>query len=157
MDNTVLRRQSLGLLTMLSVQFILGMILNLFVELPKNASLGSTLSHGGIVLALHILVAIGLLLGSITLIFRSATAHSKSWLIASIIGALSIFVALTNGLAFIFNNDDVTSFIMAIGFIVAAAVYSTVLSFSEATTVTRIINNREKTKNFGGRYRASHT
>jgi hypothetical protein len=123
-----LRRQSLGLLTMLSIQFILGMLLNLFVDLPKNASFGTTLSHGGIVLALHIIIAVGLLIGSIILIVRSAATRSKSWLIASIIGALGVFVALTNGLAFIFNDDDVTSFIMALGFIVSATTYSTALS-----------------------------
>jgi glucan phosphoethanolaminetransferase (alkaline phosphatase superfamily) len=152
-----LRRQSLGLLTMLSIQFILGMLLNLFVDLPKNASFGTTLSHGGIVLALHIIIAVGLLIGSIILIVRSAATRSKSWLIASIIGALGVFVALTNGLAFIFNDDDVTSFIMALGFIVSATTYSTALSFSEKTSTVTKINNSEKVKTLNGRVRHSHS
>jgi len=155
MNNAGLRRQSLGLLTMLSIQFILGMILNLFIDLPKNASIGTTLSHGGIVLALHIIIALGLLIGSIILIVRSSAARSKAWLITSIIGALGIFVALTNGLAFIFNDDDVTSFIMAMGFIVAAATYSTALTFTQASTVTKI-EKTGKEKTFNGRVRHSH-
>jgi hypothetical protein len=157
MDTGKLRSQSLGLLTMLSIQFILGMVLNLFVELPKNASVGSILSHGGVVLVLHILVAVGLLLGSLALIFRASTAHSKSWLIASIIGALGVFVALTNGLAFIFNDDDVTSFIMALSFIVAATAYSTTLSFAEHPEDTRQLSRSEKSKGLNARVRHSHS
>jgi hypothetical protein len=157
MDTSKLRSQSLGLLTMLSIQFILGMVLNLFVELPKNASVGSILSHGGVVLVLHILVAVGLLLGSLALIFRASAAHSKSWLIASIIGALGVFVALTNGLAFIFNDDDVTSFIMALGFIVAATAYSTTLSFAEHPEDTRQLSRSEKSKGLNVRVRHSHS
>jgi hypothetical protein len=88
---------------------------------------------------------------------RSAATRSKSWLIASIIGALGVFVALTNGLAFIFNDDDVTSFIMALGFIVAATTYSTALSFSEKTSTVTKINNSEKVKTLNGRVRHSHS
>ncbi|MBX4197109.1 hypothetical protein KW801_00955, partial [Candidatus Saccharibacteria bacterium] len=77
--------QSLGLLIMLATQFILGMVLNLFVDLPKanpgtTGNFGSRAIHGfiwaistggGIALLLHVLVAVGLLLGSLSLILRA--------------------------------------------------------------------------------------
>jgi hypothetical protein len=93
----------LGLLSMLGLQFILGMILNLFIKLPKDSnSLTMTIKHGGgLVLVLHILVAIGLLIGSLILVARSYVVKSRPWIIASIVGALGVIAALTNGLAFI--------------------------------------------------------
>jgi divalent metal cation (Fe/Co/Zn/Cd) transporter len=159
MNNTKLRGQSIGLLSMLGIQFILGMILNLFIKLPDNPKgLGSAIKHGGgVVLVLHVLIAIGLLIGSISLIARAYAARSKPWLIASIIGALGIIAALTNGFAFVGNNNDVNSFVMALGFLVAATSYSVALSFATHPVETHQLSRDEKAKSFGGRVRHSHS
>jgi hypothetical protein len=128
---------------MLSVQFILGMILNLFVTLPKTHpgqtgnyfnravhGFGWAITNGaGIALLLHVIVAIGLLLGSLSLVVRTIYAKSGYWITISVIGALGVIVALTNGLAFIGYNSDATSFVMAMGFIAAAIAYSTGLAW----------------------------
>jgi uncharacterized membrane protein YhaH (DUF805 family) len=156
MNTSKLRGQTLGLLTMLGIQFILGIVLNLFVKLPENATLGSAIKHGGgVVLVLHILVAIGLLIGSLTLAFRSYAERSRSWIIASIIGALGVIAALTNGFAFVNNDNDVNSFVMALGFIVAASAYSTALAFAETLDANRV-RKTERTKSSSGKYRHSH-
>jgi hypothetical protein len=132
-----IRGQSFGLLSMLAIQFVLGMILNLFVTLPKThpGQTGNYFSRsvygfewaisngGGIVLLLHVVVAIALLLASLSLVVRTINAKSSYWIVISIIGAIGVIVALTNGLAFIGYDSDVASFVMAIGFIVAGVAY----------------------------------
>ena len=135
---TKLRLQSIGLLSMLALQFILGMMLNLFVTLP-NKHPGQTGNYfvrsghsfawaislgGGITLFLHVLIAIGLLTGSIAFVVRAAKAHSKRWLWVSSIGLVGILTAFSHGLAFLDFNNDVESFIMAMGYIVATVSYS---------------------------------
>jgi hypothetical protein len=168
-----LRGQALGLLSMLAVQFILGMILNLFVQLPKThpGISGGYLSRsihgfgwaitigGGIALFLHVIVAIGLLLGSFSLLVRAAAAKSGSWLLTSIIGALGVLAALTNGLAFLGYNSDVNSFVMAVGFIVAAVSYTTALSFVANPALiseAKAEDAEHHTHGFFGRFRTSH-
>jgi lysylphosphatidylglycerol synthetase-like protein (DUF2156 family) len=159
MNDAKLRSQSLGLLSMLGLQFILGMILNLFIKLPKDSnSLTMTIKHGGgLVLVLHILVAIGLLIGSLILVARSYVVKSRPWIIASIVGALGVIAALTNGLAFIGNNNDVNSFVMAIGFMVAATAYSVTLSFNTYPINMAQPKEVKKSKRISGNYRHSHS
>jgi hypothetical protein len=152
MNQAKIRGQSFGLLVMLGIQFVLGMIINLFVKIPTThpgttGNFGSRAIHGfiwaisngaGIALLLHVVVAIGLLLGSLTLVVRAAVARSPSWIAVSAIGALGIITALTNGLAFIGYNSDATSFVMATGFIVAALAYTFGLAFVPALSGTQL-------------------
>jgi hypothetical protein len=165
-----LRGQSFGLLSMLTIQFILGMILNLFVTLPKShpgmtGGYGSRALHGfvwaissggGIALTLHVLVAIGLLVGSLGLVARAAAARSMPWLTVSILGALGVIAALTNGLAFLGYNNDVASFVMAIGFIVAATVYSIALSFAVKPSEETAPAKAKSSPAFSGKFKHSH-
>src|SRR5437764_9678868 len=95
-----MRRQAIGLLSMLGIQFILGMILNSFVTLPKThtGTTGNYFSRavhgfgwavsngGGIILLLHVIVAIGLLLGSLSLLIRAISLKSQSWITGAVIG-----------------------------------------------------------------------
>jgi hypothetical protein len=158
MDQARIRGQSLGLLVMLGIQFVLGMIINLFVKLPNThpgttGNFGSRAVHGfiwaisngaGIALLLHIVVAIGLLLGSLALVIRAAVARSQAWLAVSIIGALGIITALTNGLAFIGYNSDATSFVMAMGFLTAALAYAFGLALAPVFSISEISNSSRK-------------
>ncbi|MBX4199427.1 hypothetical protein KW789_00855 [Candidatus Saccharibacteria bacterium] len=172
MNEMRLHRQSLGLLLMLIVQFVLGMVLDLFVELPKNHAgtsgdfisrawhgfIWAVSSGGGIVLTLHVIVAIGLILGSIGLVIRAAILRNRFWLAISIVGALGIFVALTNGLAFIGYGNDVNSFVMAMGFIVAAVAYSPALSVAENPFKSRGASRTRSSRPMVSRkYRPRHT
>jgi hypothetical protein len=117
-----------------------------------------TIKHGGgLVLVLHILVAIGLLIGSLILVARSYVVKSRPWIIASIVGALGVIAALTNGLAFIGNNNDVNSFVMAIGFMVAATAYSVTLSFNTYPINMAQPKEVKKSKRISGNYRHSHS
>jgi len=172
MDTAKLRGQSFGLLIMLAVQFALGMALNLFVKLPK-AHPGQTGGYfartvhgfgwaitngGGIVLILHVIVAIGLLLASLALLARAIASQSRSWTVAGLIGFLGIVAALTNGLAFIGYNSDITSYVMAMGFIVAAVSYSAALSFAAVPAKAAKPAGQKASPAFRGHhYRPRHT
>lgn len=149
-----LHGQSIGLLSMLGIQFVLGMILNLFVKLPVShpgtsgnywarswhSFVWALSTAGGIALLLHVLVAIGLLVGSILLIVRAYRANNTAWEIVSIIGLVGVLAALTNGLAFLDYNQDASSFVMAIGFMIAATAYSIAATFAVPKTVVRPVH-----------------
>jgi hypothetical protein len=131
------RRQSLNQLNMLALQFVLGMILNLFVTLPDKHP-GQTGGYivrsahsfswaitfgGGVALFLHVLVAVGLMGGGIGFFIRASKKREKFWIWISGIGLLGIVVAFSNGLAFLDFNKDASSFIMAMGYIAATIAY----------------------------------
>jgi hypothetical protein len=134
MDTSKLRLQSTGLLIGYGLQFLAGMLLNLFVTVPTNHS-GSNAAnyfvggyhglvwaladHGGWELSFHVYLAILLALGSISLCIRAATEHNKSWAIAGAIAALFTIGAFFNGLSFINYNHDISSMIMATCWLVA--------------------------------------
>ena len=129
---------------MLGIQFVLGMVINLFAKLPAahpgtTGNFGSRAIHGfiwaisngaGTALLLHVVVAIGLLLGSLVFAIRAVAAHSPAWIAVSVVGAIGIITASTNGLAFIGYDSDATSFVMATGFIIAALAYALGLAFA---------------------------
>lgn len=124
---------------MLALQFILGMILNLFVTLPDKhpgqagnyfARSGHTFTWaitlgGGIALFLHVLVAIGILAHSIIFVVRAVKLGSKRWIWVGSIGLIGILAAFSNGLSFLDYNRDANSFIMAVGYIIATVAYTT--------------------------------
>jgi len=135
MEDIKLRRQATAVLVILAVQFLAGMLLNLFVTLPDKHpgssgsmyfsrswhSLAWALSgHGGWGLAIHAYLALGLVLGTLSLFVNAVMHHSRSWIMLGGIAALFTVGAFFNGLSFIDYNKDVSSMIMAIGWLVAA-------------------------------------
>lgn len=137
MEEQKLRGQSFGTLALLAAQFILGMVLNLFVTLPRThpgqqgnyfVRSGHTFGWaitvgGGVALFLHVLVALVLLGSSISLFVRAVKSHKQFWIWVSGIGLLGILAAFSNGLAFLDFNHDSSSFIMAMGYILATVSY----------------------------------
>lgn len=134
-----LRRQSITLLAMLALQFILGMILKLFVTLPAkhpgqvgnyyvrsgHSFIWAITLDGGIALFLHVLVAIGLLAHSIIFVIRAVKLGDKRWIWVGAIGLIGILAAFSNGLSFLDFNKAFSSFIMALGYIIATLAYAT--------------------------------
>jgi hypothetical protein len=128
MNNTKLRRQAIGLLAGYALQFLAGMLLNLFVTIPTKHpgdsgsnylarswhSLVWTLSgHGGWELAFHVYLGCLLVVGSISLFTGAAIRHNTKWLVAGGVAALFTIGAFFNGMSFIDFNKDISSMIMA--------------------------------------------
>lgn len=116
-----LRRDSLGIVVMLLVQYGLGVGVNLYVTVPRSdqgaglaPALGRALTHSPAVLALH--AALGLvLLGGAIHVLRTAT-RSRRWpaIAASATGLLAIVGAAVSGASFVNTGKPYASLTMAI-------------------------------------------
>lgn len=129
-----LRTHAKILLVLFAVQFLAGMLLNLFVTLPKVhpgtsgenyfiqswASLVWALSGGGgWTLAVHASIAVALLIGTIALFVRALSRPGRGWRWTSGIATLFTLGALFNGLSFADYNQGFSSMIMATCWLIA--------------------------------------
>lgn len=124
------------LLSLFGVQFLAGMTLNLFVELPQThpgssgeyfsrswASLLWSLGGGaGWALLVHAWLAVLLALGTVLLFLSSLTSGGRGWRWPSATAALFTVGALFNGLSFADYGEDYSSLIMASCWLVAVAI-----------------------------------
>ncbi len=123
------------MLVLLLIQFVVGMYLNFYVELPDKhpgihgsyaPSIPWTLAgHAGIALAVHVIIWILLTLGSVALLVRSILCRHKPLIIGTALGLLFILMAGSGGLTFLNRGGaDKESFMMALGFILALTSYA---------------------------------
>ncbi|MGH7237361.1 MAG: hypothetical protein ACREGF_02395 [Candidatus Saccharimonadales bacterium] len=146
--NKSLRGHALGMLTLLGLQFLAGMTLNLFIKLPAahpgtsggnyfasdwHSLVWALSTSGGAALAIHAYLALAIVLGCLTLLIRGLKLHDKTWAWAG--GAATLFTlgALFNGLSFLDYNQDFSSMIMAVTWLAAAA-----LTFGLAKSPARL-------------------
>jgi len=133
----------------LLVQFLLGMALNLFVELPRDhpganppeyfsgvaQSVTWAILHGPLLLVLPAVLGLVLLIGAIVLFIQAVRSGPRSFAIATGVGGFAILTAGLNGGSFLNYNEDFSSMIMAAFFAVAIAAYAAAMFVapSEAT------------------------
>ena len=129
-----LRMASLGVVVMLIIQFILGMIYNLYGTAPTSTKAIGLFSSPTI--ALHVIVGILLGLAAIVQLVRAiGTRHSLSiWL--SALGLLSIIGAGFAGLGFSGSGAAGASLGMSLAFAVALACYA-ILVFALPSSASR--------------------
>lgn len=148
--SAALRRLPGVMIFWLLVQFLLGMALNLFVELPKDHPganppeffSGATQSviwailHGPLLLVLHAVLGLVLLIGAIVLFVQAVRSGPRSFGIATGIAGFSILLAGLNGGSFLNYNEDFSSMIMAAFFAISIAAYAAAMYVapSEAKT-----------------------
>ncbi len=143
MDRTTLVRNLAVLMAgALSVQFVLGMYVNLFVSIPQVSfgTPGSMMSGAGAMMGPGVNPAfiVHMLLGMLLVLFGMALVVivTRSELGAVVVtfagvGLGSLFVAAYGGMSFVMSGqNDALSFTMAIGFIFAMAAYVAVLTTS---------------------------
>jgi heme A synthase len=116
-----LRMASLGVISTLIIQFILGMIDNLYGTAPAPGKPVGLFSDGW--LALHFIVGILLLLTAIVLVIRAVQASHRLVLWTSVIGLLAIIAAIGSGISFTRDGANGASLGMSIAFAVALACY----------------------------------
>lgn len=131
----------IGLIIMpalLVVQFIVGMYLNFYANLPDShpGTSGSyapsipwaLAGHAGIALAIHVTVWILLTLGATALLVRGIISKRKAYIVGNALGLLFILMAGSGGLTFLNRGGaDKESFMMALGFILAFTSYGVTL------------------------------
>ena len=134
-ERSDMRRSFLSTLITLAVQFVLGMAVNLFVDIPVDhpgahpaeyfsgvaGNVVWAFFHGpSILLTLHAVVGLVLVLGGLGLVVRAIRTRDRGMIITSVIAALAILFAGFNGGSFLNYHQDFSSMLMASFFAVAA-------------------------------------
>jgi hypothetical protein len=129
-----LRLSSFGLVTMLILQFILGMIYNLYGTAPTSAKSVGMFSSP--VLALHVVLFFLLVIAAIMQLIRAVGSRHRlaAWL--SAVGLIAILAAGFAGIGFIGNGAAGASLGMSLAFAVALACYVVLVLVLPATSTT---------------------
>jgi hypothetical protein len=115
----LLVRRSREALSALALQYLLGIAANLIGSPEENSGAGAVVA--GIILGLHALVGIGLIVVSVRVwLAARRTAVARS---AALWGFIVIIVTFLAGVGTMFTDNGWLSFLMAFGFLVAAALY----------------------------------
>jgi hypothetical protein len=139
-----LRALTAIILVLLAAQFLIGMLVNLYVQVPAahpgaNApeffsgvaqGVAWSLLHAPLWLQIHSIVGLLLFIASIVLIVFAIVAHRRAWIILSIIGLLGIMAGGFNGASFMNYGHDFSSLLMSLGFLLATIPYVIGLSLS---------------------------
>jgi hypothetical protein len=145
-----LREGLLANLMFLVIQFLLGMGVNLFVQVPTNhpgsnpseyfsgvaQSVTWALLHGHPLLILHAALGLLLVLNSIRILFDGISVRTRSAILTGSFGAFGVIAAGFNGGSFLNYHQDFSSMLMSSGFAVAIASYSLGLYFATRTPWT---------------------
>ena len=132
------------ILVLLAAQFLVGMLVNLFVQVPAvhpgaNApeyfsgvvqGVAWALLHAPLWLLVHTIVGLLLFIAALVLIGFAIAARRKAWIIVSVVGLLGIMLGGFNGASFMNYGHDFSSLLMSIGFLLAAIPYTIGLSLS---------------------------
>jgi hypothetical protein len=123
---------------LLLLQFLLGMVVNLFVTIPSThpGSSGSNffgrlvqsvqwaVSESDPALQLHAFLGLLLVLGAIRHAYVALRSRQSGWLVSSLVGAFGMVFAGFNGGSFVNYGHDINSLLMSIGFAVALSSYA---------------------------------
>jgi len=119
------RMASFGAVTMLIIEFILGMIYNLYGTAPTaSKSIGLFSSP---VLALHVIMSILLLVAAVMLLVRAIGARHRLTIWMSAVGLAAIIAAGFAGLGFTRNGAVGASLGMSLAFAVSLACYVVII------------------------------
>lgn len=141
-----LRTLSNVMVVLLLAQYLIGMLVNFWTSIPDNhpganpseyfsGSLQSVWwalgASGDWRLASH--TGLGVILGllGILMIVLASMLRSRFWLTITIVGFIGVLAAGFNGASFLNYNEDFSSLIMAIAFIVALAAYGLGVYYSK--------------------------
>ncbi len=145
-EEGTLRQLAAVVLLLLGVQFLTGMVTNLFVTIPSShpgwkashyftgAARGVVwaLAHGGPALAAHVTGGLLLLLVSVAILVIAARVRRRPWVWASLLGWIGVTGAGFNGASFVNYGHDFSSLLMSLAFILAVVSYASALYLSLA-------------------------
>jgi len=134
-----LRQGYLGVLITLVVQFLFGMAVNLFVEIPKNHPGANppeyfsgvaqnviwAILHGpSVLLTIHAILGLVLIAFGFRLMVPAIRSRHRLTMLTAGVGALSMLGAGFNGGSFLNYHEDFSSMIMATFFGIAVTAYA---------------------------------
>jgi len=103
----------------LTIQFLLGMYINLYVEFPTSgpADAWSFAWHSWPVAA-HIILGTLILLISISTLVRSIRLKNRHWITFISIGVAAMLLSVIGGETFITTQSELASYLMSLGFLI---------------------------------------
>lgn len=119
------RRAATGAVFMLIIQFVLGIIYNLYGTAPTSAKPIGMFSNAW--LALHVIMGTLLVLAAIGLVVQAVRTTSGLAKGLSVLGLLGIIAAFGSGIGFTRNGAAGSSLGMALAFAVSLACYVSLL------------------------------
>ena len=133
----MLRAITLTILLLLAAQFLIGMLINLYVTtIPSHPgerapeyfsgvvqAVAWALVHAPLFLLLHAIMGLLLFLGSLVILGLAISSRRRAWIISSIFGLLGIMAAGFNGASFMNYGEPFSSLFMSIGFLLAVIPY----------------------------------
>jgi hypothetical protein len=125
-----------GAIHTLLILFVLGMIANLYIEIPAGGNAWAwVFSHSGVI-ASHAVLGTLLLFVSIASLVLAILNHRTSWIIASTLGLIFSAAAAYFGANFVSADSELSSLLMAFGFLGALVSYASAVF---QTKVVRVI------------------
>jgi uncharacterized protein YacL len=117
-----------GAIYTLLILFILGMIANLYIEIPEglvDSAAWAWVFGNSAIIVIHAILGMLLLLVSIASLVFAFLTHRSGWIVASVLGLLFTGLAAFSGSDFITNGGAaLSSSLMAIGFLGALVSYA---------------------------------
>jgi len=128
------RGASFGMVSMLLVEYGLGLWVNIYANLPSSdrganvaSGFGRAVADGPVGLALHALLGVALLVTGIMLVVRAAQLGRRSVIVWTSVGLLAVLSAALNGARFVGDRAHDASLVMGLGAGVAILAYTVIL------------------------------
>lgn len=127
-----LKKRATGMLVMLAIEFVLGMLVNLFGHSPAEPEFATQPFVFKLFFPLHALIGFGFLIGATMLLVKlSKTSFNEAKKIAKF-GFVSIVVTVASGIATVLVNEEKsewTSLVMSLGFLLSFYLYGKLYYF----------------------------
>ena len=134
----MLRAVTFTILLLLAAQFLIGMLVNLYVTtIPPHPGASApeyfsgvvkgvawALVHAPLFLLLHAIAGLLLFLGALVILGLAIASRRRAWIISSIFGLLGIMLAGFNGASFLNYGEPFSSLFMSMGFLMAVIAYT---------------------------------
>lgn len=114
-----------GMVSMLSIQFLLGLALATVADYDPDTHTGNHAAHQ-VLLGLHVLVAVGILVGAVQMVLGTKKGAPRLSGLA-IGGLVAVVVAFAAGAVRLSVDNEWLTFIMGVGFIAAVGIYGRLL------------------------------
>ncbi len=113
----------MAMLGLLGAQFLLGMAVNLFVQLPPSGAAMAAMMSGNPLVPLHMMLGMLLGVGAVLAVVL-ALSGGRAVIGFAALALGGIVIAGVGGLTFLFGgHDNSASFLMSVGFLVAVGGY----------------------------------
>lgn len=131
-----IRMVTIATLALLLTQFVVGMVVNVYVGIPSShpgtseaavpgamAGIAWAITRGTMPLALHAGLGVLLAAGALLLLALAVRSRDRAWIAAAVAGGLGVAIAGVGGVGFLNTGEDTATLVMSVGFAMATGSY----------------------------------